>query len=159
MIREAALRIKGARDPSNVDINGLQRILTNKPFKKSGSNLCDALATLTRQLCTEYIDLTTVEPILASRLIQLDKSNVEVRPIGVGEVIRRIIGKCVTKVTKQNILELFLWLASVLRGHKSGSEVAVHAMNSLFQQEETNAVLLVMRQTPSTDITWLDWIF
>ena len=107
MIREAALGIKGARDRSNLDINGLQRILSNKPFKKSGSNLCDALATLTRQFCTEYIDLTTVEPIQASRLIQLDKSNVEVRPIGVGEVIRRIIGKCVTKVTKQNILEFF----------------------------------------------------
>ena len=104
--------------------------------------MCDALATLTRRLCTEYIDPATIEPILASRLIPLDKGNGEVRPIGVGEVIRRIIGKCVTKVVKQDILESSGSL-QVCAGHKSGSEAAVHAMNSLFQHEETDAVLLV----------------
>ena len=31
----------------------------------------------------------------------------------------------------------------VCAGHKSGSEAAVHTMNSLFQHEETDAVLLV----------------
>ena len=60
MIREAALRTKGAGGPSNVDANGFQRILASKSFKKSASNLCDALATLTRRLCTEYIDALTV---------------------------------------------------------------------------------------------------
>ena len=137
MIREAALRTKGAGGPSNVDANGFQRILASKSFKKSGSNLCDALATLTLRLCTEYIDPTTIEPIL-SRVT----GNGEVRPIGVGEVIRRIIGKCVTKVTKQNILESS-GLLQVCAGDKSGSEAAVHAMHSLFEHEETDAVLLV----------------
>ena len=77
---------------------------------------------------------------MASRSIPLDKSN-EVRPIGVGEVIRRIIGKCTRKVVKQDILESSGSL-QVCAGHKSGSEAAVHAMNSLFQIEETDAVLL-----------------
>lgn len=67
MIREAALRTKGDGDPSNVDANGFQRILDHKSFTKSESNLCDTLATLTHQLCTEYIDPTTIEPILASQ--------------------------------------------------------------------------------------------
>ena len=66
MIREVALRSR-AGDPSNVDANELQRILDHESFTKSGSNLCDALATLTHQLCTEYIDPTTIEPILASQ--------------------------------------------------------------------------------------------
>ena len=39
MIREAALRTKGAGGPSNVDANGFQRILASKSFKKSASNL------------------------------------------------------------------------------------------------------------------------
>ena len=142
MIREAALRTKGAGGPSHVDANGFQRILASKSFKKSASNLCDALATLTRRLYTEYIDPATIEPLLASRLIPLDKGNGEVRPIGVGEVIRRIIGKCVTKVMKQDILESSGSL-QVCAGHKSGSEAAVHAMNSLFQHKDTDAVLLV----------------
>ena len=47
-----------------------------------------------------------------------------------------------TKVVKQDILESSGSL-QVCAGHKSGSEAAVHAMNSLFQHEETDAVLLV----------------
>ena len=46
------------------------------------------------------------------------------------------------KVVKQDILESSGSL-QVCAGHKSGSEAAVHAMNSLFQHEETDAVLLV----------------
>ena len=43
--------------------------------------------------------------MLANRLIPLDKGNgCEVRQIGVGEVIRRIIGTSTTKVTKQDII-------------------------------------------------------
>ena len=125
-----------------MDTNGFQRIFPSESFKKSASNLCDALATLTRRLCTEYIDHVTIEPILASRFIPLDKVNGEVRPTGMGEVIRRIVGKCVTKVVKQDILGSSGSL-QVCTGHKSGSEAADHAMNSLFQHEETDAVLLV----------------
>ena len=55
MIREAALRTKGAGDLSNVDANGFQRILNHKSFTKSDSTLCDPLATLTHQLCTESL--------------------------------------------------------------------------------------------------------
>ena len=60
---------------------------------------------MTRRLCTELIDRLTIEPILANRLIPLDKDKGEVRPIGVEEVIRRIIGKCVTRVTKQDVID------------------------------------------------------
>ena len=108
MIREAALRTKGDGGPSNVDANGFQRILASKSFKKSPSIFCGALAALTRRLCTEYIDASTIEPILVRRLIPFEKGNGEVRPIGVGEVILRIIRKCVTKVVKN------MWLTSGL---------------------------------------------
>ena len=92
-------------------------------------------------MCTEYIDLATIEPFLASHLIPLDKGNSEVRPIEVDKVIR-IIGKCVAKMTKQDILESS-GLLQVCAGQKSGSEAAVHVMNSLFQHDEADAVLLV----------------
>ena len=102
LIRQAALRIKGSGGPSGVDANGT---LVSKSFKKSSTKLCDSLATLTRRLCTEFVDRLTIEPIVASRLIPLDKGNGEVRPIGVGEVIRRIIGKCVTRVVRQDVID------------------------------------------------------
>ena len=69
-----------------------------KSFKRSSINLCESIATLTRRLCTEFVDPLTIEPIAVS------KGNDEVRPIGVGVVIRRIIGKCVTRVAKQDLI-------------------------------------------------------
>ena len=80
-VREVALRTKGSGGPSGVDANGFKRILASKSFKRSSINLCESIATLTRRLCTEFVDLLTIEPILASRLIPLDKGNGEVRPI------------------------------------------------------------------------------
>ena len=142
MIRETALRTKGSGGPSGVDANGFKRIFACKSFKKSGVNLREAVATMTRRLCTEYIDPRTIEPILANRLIPLDKGEAAVRPIGVGEVIRRIVGKCVMKVIKPDVIDASGSL-QVCAGHKSGSEAAVHAMHSIFEADETDAVLLI----------------
>ena len=60
MIRDAALRTKRSGGPSGVDVNGFKRILACKSFKKSSKNLCDALAAMTRRLCTELIDLLNI---------------------------------------------------------------------------------------------------
>ena len=100
------------------------------------------IATLTRRLCTEFVDPLTIEPIVASRLIPLDKGNGEVRPIGVGEVIRRIIGKCVTRVTKQDVINAS-GAMQVCAGQRSGEEAAIHAMRNIFEGDETDAALLV----------------
>ena len=131
MIREAALRTKGSGGPSGVDANGFKRVLACKSFKKSSANLCDAIAKMARRLNTDFVDPRTIEPFLANRLIPLDKGEGAVRPIGIGEVIRRVIGKCVMKVTKQDVIEASGSL-QVCAGLKSGSEAAVHAMHSIF---------------------------
>ena len=39
---------------------------------------------MTRRICTEYIDPSSIEALVASRLIPLDKGEGAVRPIGVG---------------------------------------------------------------------------
>ena len=73
------------------------------------------LTILTKRLCTEYVDPLTIEPILAKRPIPLDKGNGEVRPIGEGEVIRRIIGKCVSGVGKQDVIDAYTSHRSQIR--------------------------------------------
>ncbi|CAB3985278.1 Hypothetical predicted protein [Paramuricea clavata] len=93
MVRQAALRTKGSGGPSGVDANGFRRMLACKSFKQSSTRLCEAIARMTKTLCTQYIDPTTIEALIASRLIPLDKGEGAVRPIGVGEVIRRISAK------------------------------------------------------------------
>ena len=123
MVREAALRTKGSGGPYGVDADGFRRILSCKAFKKSGKDLCDALALLARRLCTEYVDPSGIEALLSSRLIPLDEGEGAVRPIGVGEVLRRIIGKCVTRVIKTDVIEASGSLQVCAR-LKSGNEAA-----------------------------------
>ena len=56
-------------------------------------------------LASEIVDLHSAEALVACRLIPLNK-NPCVRPIGVGEVIRRIIGKqYIEWVVKKDIQE------------------------------------------------------
>ena len=59
-----------------------------------------------------------------------------------GEVIGRVIGKCVMKVTKEDVLDAIGSL-QVCTGLRSGSEAAVHLMYFRFEEEETDAVLLI----------------
>ena len=105
MVRQAALRTKGAGGPSGVDANGFRRILACKSFKQSSTRLCEAIATMTRTLYTQYIDPMTIEPPVANGLIPPDKGKGAVRPIGFGEVLRRICGKCVLSVAERDVVE------------------------------------------------------
>ena len=64
------------------------------------------------------------------------------RPIGVGDTARQIIAKAILAATKVDIQEAAGSL-QLCAGQISGIEAAVHAVDSLFQQEETEAILLV----------------
>ena len=115
--------------------------LACKSFKQSSVKLCDEIAMLAARLCTTYIDPDSIEALLACRLIPLDKGDGSVRPIGVGEVIRRIIAKCVVQIAKPEIIQA-TGSMQVCAGQKSGSEAAIHAMSEIFHGEDTDAVLL-----------------
>ena len=52
-VRQAALRTKGSGGPCGVDANGLRRMLACKAFKQSSTKLCEAIATMTKILCTQ----------------------------------------------------------------------------------------------------------
>ena len=126
--------------PSRVDANGFRRILASKLLNKSGTGLSASIATMTRRLCTECIDPLSIQAILANRLIPLDEGEGAVRPIGVEEVIRRIMGKCVMIVTKPDVIDASGSL-QVFAGQKSGSEAAIHAKRSILKASESVAVL------------------
>ena len=93
-----------------------------------------------RVLATQYVDPQSLEANVASRLIPLDK-NPGVRPIGIGEVIRRILGKASLYIIGNDIQEAAGCL-QLSAGQKSGVEAAIHAMQQAFDQDETEAVLM-----------------
>ena len=84
----------------------------------------------------------TIEPLVANRLIPLDKGEGAVRPIGVGDVLRRICGKCVMSVAKKEDVEASGSL-QLCAGQTSGDEAAIHATHTIFESNDTDAVLLI----------------
>ena len=78
---------------------------------------------------------------MSCRLIPLDKSP-GVRPIGIGEVIRRIIGKSVMPVVKQDVLSSASY-QQLCAGQEAGCEVVIHAVRELFEQEETQGFIQI----------------
>ena len=92
-------------------------------------------------MATEFVDPEPLKAYLSCRLIPLDKRP-GIRPIGVCEVIRRIIGKAISITVKDDVRNA----AGPLQlscGHEGGCEAAVHAMKELFQADSTEGVLLV----------------
>ena len=74
LIRSSALKTTGAAGPSGLDAHMWRRLCTS--FKGPSRDLGESLATVARRLCSEYVDPSLIEPLLACRLIALDKNNI-----------------------------------------------------------------------------------
>ena len=78
----------------------------NSIFGNASDDLCHAIALLATMLCSEeLVDTKSIEGLVACRLIPLDKSP-GIRPIGVEEALRRIIGKVILTELKSDILNV-----------------------------------------------------
>ena len=102
MVFKSACMTKWAGGPSPLDAEQYRRLLTSSKHEKENKELRVQLATFARLLVTEYLHPNTLEAFVACRLIPLDK-NLGVRPIGIGEVTMRILGKCISWVLPKNI--------------------------------------------------------
>ena len=139
VIRSAALRTTGSAGPSGIDAHGWRRLCTS--FKGASTDLCNSLALVAKRICTSFVDPKCIAPLLACRLIALDK-NPGVRPIGIGDTARRIIAKAVLIITRPDVQDASGCL-QLCGGQISGIEAAVHAVRTAFESDDNEAVLLV----------------
>ena len=110
IVKTAARNLHGSGGPTLLDSDGWKHILCSKVYGKSSYQLCEAIAELTKLLCIEEIDPDCLTEFIACRLVPLNKGTdkdgkLGVRPIGIGEILRRITGKVVVSVIKNEIQE------------------------------------------------------
>ena len=110
-------------------------------FGESSNGLCAALALFAKRICTSYVDPQGLSAYTASCLIPLDKCP-GVRPIGVGEVCRKIVGKVIMKYARPEIRRA-VGPIPLCDGFESGCEAALHAMYDIFKDNNTEAMLFV----------------
>ena len=139
MIRLASKHVNGAAGPSGLDAYAWRRLCS--AFGSASEDLCHSIALLAKRLCISFVDPQGLAPFLACRLIALNK-NPGVRPIGIGEVVRRIVAKSVLFVLRPDILEA-AGTQQLCAGQVAGIDAAIHTMRCLFEKDDTEAMLFV----------------
>ena len=112
-----------------MDADQFWHILTSTNHKKENKDLRYQIAILSRKLASENIDPNSLEAYITWRMTPLDK-NPCVRPIGVSEVLRQIIGKNTVWVLKDYEVAGFLQNGTELQ---SVAEAAIHAMKNIWK--------------------------
>ena len=145
----AALNTRGGAGPSGMDADGWRHILASRIYGGAADDLRREFANMVKLLCTEEVVIdqsnnsptSSIEAFLACRLIPLDK-NPGLRPIGVGEVLRRIAGKIVMSLIKTDVQDAVGSL-QLCAGQAGGCDAAIHAMRTIYEDDATDAVLLI----------------
>ena len=141
LIYNCSKKTSGAAGPSGADADMWKRLLGSKQFKTKPAELCDAVAELARKLCLSEVHPTYLRAFVAGRLIPLDKKP-GVRPIGVGEILRRVIGKAVTTVLKPELVNSTAPIQTCA-GLPGGIEASIHAMRKIYEDPATEGILLI----------------
>ena len=137
-IKSAALGTQGAAGPSGVDAENWRHFCAS--FSDASQGLCDALASCARRLASTYVHPAFLSAFTACRLIALDKQP-GVRPIGIGEVARRIISKAILSVVGQAVQEA-VGCIQLCAGQDCGIEAGIHAMQQAFELDDTEGILM-----------------
>ena len=112
-----------------------QSILVSNSFGATNSDLRKTFANVVKMLCTDITETQTIEAFFSFRLISIDE-NPGLRPIGVGEVLRRIAGKVIGSA-------FWHWFFTSMCESKSWNRATAHLLNSLHNDENNEAMLLV----------------
>ena len=146
MIFKAAMHTRGSGGPSQIDAEVWRQILCSKSFQPASGNLCEQIAIFARKINRFCVDPHGLMAYTACRLIPLNKDptseEIKIRPIGIGEILRRIVGKAIMMHLKPEIIES-AGPTQTCSGVAGGIEAAIHAMREAFNNDETEAMILV----------------
>ena len=132
IVLKAASITKGDSGPSGLYADGWRQILTSTSFGIASSDQCKSVPDFMKKLCCKRINIEnkSLEAVIACRLITLNKNP------------GRIAGKVVMKIFKKYVMHAAVSL-QVCTGQETGAEAAIRTMYDVYNDEHSEAVLLV----------------
>ena len=127
------MKTDGSHGPSGLDAGEWRRLLTS--YNSYSIDLCKLAIRIATEVSNFLISY------IACRLIAPDKRP-GVRAIGIGEVLRRIIGRSIVKCVKGDLqlLEGNVWICL---GQNIGIKHAIYALRRQFTEGRTEGILLI----------------
>ena len=147
VIQRSSKNLSGSGGPTLIDADTWKYFLCSRSYGRLPLHLAEVICGLAKRLCTEKVHPDCLEEYIACRLIPLDKGadkhgNPGIRPIGIGETLRRIVGKSVTTILKSDIQAAGGCLQTCT-GIRAGIEAAIHATSEAWSKQSTEAILQV----------------
>jgi hypothetical protein len=124
LVKDVASRLSGGAGPGGTDAVDLKNWLLR--FGEESELLRTSLARLAEWLANEHPPWVAYRALMACRLVALDKS-LGVRPVGIGEVYRRLMAKCVLKAVGHQATDVAGNL-NLCAGLPAGIEGAIHGV-------------------------------
>ena len=125
-VKCAARSLRGGAGPRRTSSSQWQDLFC---YGAQSGRLRDAVAGFTRYVANNIISWLDIRIFMSSRLIALDK-NPGVHPIGIGEVLIRILGKLMILITGIDVEEVCS-VDQLCSGLKVGIEGAVHGLRDV----------------------------
>ena len=138
LIRSVALKMQGSAGQSGVDAASSKCTCTS--YQSESDQLCDAINKLAFCVSTTYVDPEGLTSFVACRLIVLDKLP-RVRPNGVVKYCAKLLSKTILSIIWKDIQTA---VGSHQLRHEACCKVAVHALWTVFEDQESGAMLLVV---------------
>ncbi|CAB0001695.1 unnamed protein product [Nesidiocoris tenuis] len=139
LIEKVARSMRGSAGPSGTNASQWQNMLLR--FGAHSNQLREAIASLIRRMANNNVDWNRIKALLARKAVALDKCP-GVRPIAVSEVLQKICAKAMAWTTGDYLKEA-CGSDQLSAGLKSGIEGAVHSMSAIFEEDQTECILLV----------------
>ena len=131
--------MQGSGGPSHLDAKSLKRLMTNKIFQVQAEKILSAITSITNKMSAKEIIREDVEPLMAVRMIAVKKKDGGIRPVGISEIIRRVIAKTIAWTIKDDIKQVTG--TRQCAGLQGACEASVKAIDELYQ--EGNAILVL----------------
>ena len=129
-IEEVSRKISGGAGPSGVDYIDLRNWLLR--FGAESEGLRVEMANWTNWLANSHPPWAAYRALMAARLVALDKEP-GVRPVGIGEIYRRLMAKTTIKATGTKAT-VACGSSNLCAGLPAGIEGAVHALNDTWDR-------------------------